>query len=295
MNTKLSVLSLGLLLASVIVNAEEQWSPVSLSNFFDNATDSWIAPPDGESAPRQGWLNTPDGFFTKEWHLSAAYKKGKQDTYTGTFQLQLPVSRRLWVGADMPFVINKGDETDFGDMGLTIKTMFHETRNLSISGGLGVRFATGDEPTGGGAWGLHPHLSMWSDVGNGWSIRSGAGFDILPETSAKPTYTFSGNFSIGQTITPHDATFGDFTYYLATNVKVPLDNSNSTTTTVLPQTPGLRGQTGGSSLDDVVVSLTPGIRTHIANNTFLLLGVEIPVTSKDAFDYQANILLVKGF
>ncbi len=295
MKAKLFSLSLGLVLVSSPVNAESQWTPIGVSDFFNNATDSWVAPPDGESAPRQGWLNTPDGFFTKEWHLSAAYKKGKQDTYTGTFQVQLPVTRRLWVGVDMPFVINKGDETDFGDMGLTVKTMFHETRNLSVSGGLGIRFATGDEPTGGKAWGLHPHFSVWSDVGSGWSVRGGAGLDILPETSAKPSYTFSGNFSVGQTITPHNAVLGDFSYYLATNIKVPLDNSDPTTTTVLPQTPGLRGQTGGSSLDDVVVSLTPGVRAHIANNAFLLLGVEIPVTSKDAFDYQVNLLLVKGF
>lgn len=295
MKTKLSVLSLGLVLASTTVNAESQWSPVGLSDFFDNATDSWIAPPDGESAPRQGWLNTPDGFFTKEWHLSAAYKEDKQDTYTGVFQLQLPLTRRLWVGADMPFIVNKGNETDFGDMGLTVKTMFHETQNLSVSGGVGVRFPTGDEPTGGGAWGLHPHLSVWSDVGSGWSIRGGAGLEILPESSAKPTYTFAGNFSIGQTITPHNAALGDFTYYLASNIKVPLDSSTSMNTTVLPQTPGLRGQTGGNSLDDVVVSLTPGVRAHIANNTFLLLGVEVPVTGGDSFDYQVNLLLVKGF
>ncbi|MEE9397644.1 MAG: hypothetical protein V3V31_11600 [Methylococcales bacterium] len=275
--------------------AQPDWTPLSLTDFTKNASDSWIAPPNGTSgAPRQGWLNTVDGFFTKEWHLSAAYKKDTQDTYTGTFQFQTPLARRLWMGIDMPFVVNKGDETDFGDVGLTLKTMFHETQDLSVSGGLGVRFATGDKATGGDAWGLFPHVSAWSDVGNGWSLRGGVGIDVLPDKNTKPHYTFSGNFAVGHTITPHSALLGDFTYYVAANLKVPLDDGQ-TTNLSLPQVPGVRGQTGGQSLDNVTVSLTPGIRTHIADNAFILLGVELPVTNPDPFDYQVNLLLVKGF
>lgn len=215
-------------------------------------------------------------FFTKEWHLTGSYNANTQDTYTGAFQFNLPLTRRLWIGTDIPFVINQGDKTSFGDVGLKIKTMFHETQNLSISGGMGVRFATGEEATNSEKWILNPHLSVWSDVGHGWSIRGSSGIEILPETVMQSSYSYVGNFAIGQTITPHTATFGDFTYYLATNVAVPLESN--------------------AIANDVMVTLTPGVRTHIINNTFLLVGVDIPVTNtSNSYDYQVNLKMVKGF
>lgn len=52
-------------LSAFNVNADSQWTPLGLSNFIDTATDSSTASPNGESAPRQGWLSTPDGFLQK--------------------------------------------------------------------------------------------------------------------------------------------------------------------------------------------------------------------------------------
>ena len=43
------------------------------------------------------------------------------------------------------------------------------------------------------------------------------------------------------------------------------------------------------------VSLTPGMRTHLGDNWYLLMGVEVPVTHKKAFDYQILGALMKVF
>ncbi len=263
-----------LLSSTTVVYADSQW--VDMGNFAETATQSWTRPPDGDSAPRQGWLSTQDGFFTREWHLTGTYNDATQDSYTGAFQFHLPITRRLWVATDIPFVVNQGNNTNFGDVGVKVKTMFHETKNLAISGGLGARFATGDEATGGEKWALNPHISLWSDVGNGWSIRGGTGVEVLPETGVKPTYSYTGNVAVGQTITPHSEVGGDFTYYVSTNVAVPLDNSNQA--------------------NDVMVTVTPGVRTHVVSNTFLLAGVDVPVTNtSNTYDYQVTLKMVKGF
>jgi hypothetical protein len=80
--------------------------------------------------------------------------------------------------------------------------------------------------------------------------------------------------SIGQTITDHDATpFGDFAYYLAVN---------STT-----------GVGGGN--DHTLVTLTPGIRTHLGHDLFFLAGIEVPITGPHGFDERAIFMFVKGF
>jgi hypothetical protein len=39
---------------------------------------------------------------------------------------------------------------------------------------------------------------------------------------------------------------------------------------------------------DTVFTLTPGFRTHLGANWYLLGGVEVPVTSPKAFDFQVS-------
>ena len=71
--------------------------------------------------------------------------------------------------------------------------------------------------------------------------------------------TFIGNLAFGYYRTPHDLTpFGDLVVYLATNLNQPTDQRGNHHTTV---------------------TLTPGFRTHLGGNWYLLRGVEVPVTS----------------
>ena len=263
-----------------VAQAEQQWQPIELGTIFEDCKDPWISPPDGSSgALRQGWLNTFDGFFTKEWHLAYAWTKnaaGSSDAHVGIFRFQHPLTKRLWVGVEAPLIVNVGNENDFGDVTITLKKMLHETQDLSINTGMGIRLATGDPETGGDLWGFSPQLNVWSDLGGGWSLRGGILFNFTPEgNSPAPKSSFLGNVAIGHTLTEHDAApLGDFTYYVAANIGVGL---------------------GGEDNDQSVVTITPGVRTHLGQATFFLAGVEIPVSNPNPFAQRVILQIVKGF
>ncbi len=85
--------------------------------------------------------------------------------------------------------------------------------------------------------------------------------------------SFIANLAVGYYFTPHTATpFGDLVFYLSANLAQTID---------------------GPSLN--TVSLTPGLRTHLGADWYLLAGVEVPVTSRKAFDYQVLGALMKVF
>lgn len=262
---------------------ERIWQPLCLDTLFSEGwCDAWIAPPDGCSgAPRQGWINTFDGFFTREWHLAYAFTNNLpdgSDAHLGLFTFNTPLSRRLWLGIDVPFITSleggADSETAFGDVFVTPKVMLQETQNMSLSAGLTIQIPTGSESTGGDLSSLFPHIDLWTDIGGGWSLRGGTGFVIPTEESVSPDAVWVLNASIGQTVTCHDNTpLGDFTYYLAANLRQDL----------------------GATDDHTFVSFTPGIRTHLGNNYFFLAGVEVPVTGPQPFDERIILVIVKGF
>jgi hypothetical protein len=262
------------------------WQPIDLCcNLTDGWCDPFVGGPVGSSgAPRQGWLATPDGFFTKEFHLYyglTTNNNGTMDIHTGMFQFQYPISRRLWFGLDAPYSsrVDRGtglpDLTDFDDVTLTGKVLLHETQNFGLTAQLGTRVPTGSEEMGGGITALSPAIAQWSDIGDGWSLRSGAGVDIgtggVPDFNSDTDMLYT--VAIGRTITPHDYTpLGDFTYYTAIN-----------------------GRTGLAGVDPhTFLFITPGIRTHLGHNLFFLTAAQIPVTGPTSFDSNLMFMLVKG-
>jgi len=84
-----------------------------------------------------------------------------------------------------------------------------------------------------------------------------------------------GNVAVGYYFTPHDRVpFGDLVAYAAANVNQPVYDRGAKQTTV---------------------TITPGFRTHLGANWYLLGGVELPVTQPEPFDYQVIAGLMKVF
>ncbi len=250
-----------------------EWTPLEFDRFGDELTEKWIPVPNGDSgAPRQGWLATADGFFTREAHLAYDYVDGRGfDSHEVLARFNHPISRRLWAGIEVPFFQQSGSVRDFGDVTLTTLVMLHESRNVSINAGVGWRLPTGTVALGNQVFAAQPQLNFWSDVGSGFSLRGRVGYEFA---NANRPDNFVLNATFGQTVTKHsDAPFGDLSWYLATNWREPT---------------GGRGQS--------FVSLTPGMRTHVGGNLFLLAGVEFPVTDNRAsFSERYIIQLVQGF
>lgn len=289
----------GFLRESILGKADGEWTPLLLSHLGEGFFDPWVRPPDGASgAPRQGWLNSFDGHFTREHHLGYFFTSNLpdgRDGHVGLYEFQTPLSRRLFVNVTVPFVaaLTGGpgpSRAGLGDLIIVPRVMLHETQNLSVSSGLGVRIPVGRAATGNDQTSLLPSLQFWSDVGNSWTVRGGIGVEVpLDGTSGglrrglgplpvfvpgAPDASLITNLAAGRTWTPHDNTpFGDFATYVAFNMRNDFFG-NSTRTTV---------------------SLTPGFRTHLGNNLFFLAALEVPVTGPKPFDERFLFLFVKGF
>ena len=257
--------------APAAAQQEAEWAPLDLSAFGAELTDPWIPVPNGDSgAPRQGWLATADGFFTREAHLAYTYVDIEGDDFhQGLARFHYPLSRRFWAGVEVPFYQDRGGDSDFGDVTLTTQVMLAETRNLSFNAGVGWRLPTGSSSFGNNVFAATPQINLWTDVGSGFSIRGRVAYEL---NDSGQSDAFAMNAAIGQTFTAHDkAPLGDLTWYVAGNWREP--NQGST-----------------------FLSVTPGMRTHLGGNLFALAGIEIPVTNsnstfREAFTFQ----LVQGF
>jgi hypothetical protein len=73
------------------------WTPLGSEPLGKELFAKWIPVPNGESgAPRQGWLGTADGFFTREAHLAYTYIDANGDDFhQGLARFNFPFSRRL--------------------------------------------------------------------------------------------------------------------------------------------------------------------------------------------------------
>lgn len=247
------------------------WTPLGSEPFGKELFSTWIPVPNGESgAPRQGWLGTADGFFTREAHLAYTYVDADgEDFHQGLARLHYPFTRRLWAGLEVPFYQDRGGSSDFGDITLNTQVMLAETRNLSLNAGVGWRLPTGSASFGNEVFAAQPQLNLFTDVGSGFSFRGRVAYEF-PDSGAPESFILNG--AIGQTVTDHEQTpFGDLTWYVASTWR---EFSNGPT----------------------FVSVTPGMRTHLGGNLFLLAGIEIPLTNSNAFFREGfTVQLVKGF
>ncbi|HWB07605.1 MAG TPA: hypothetical protein VG826_00070 [Pirellulales bacterium] len=261
---------------------DEPFTPLLLRTLFtDGWKDPWIAPPSDADMPvRQGWVNAPDGLFFRNlvWtYQNTTDIPGDRSANLGLFQFQSPLSRRLWISLDVPYVTSLSgtpSAVSFGDFNVSTRVMLRETRRLSIIAGLGVRTPTGQLSTLTGFARLNPNLQFWAHLAGRWSMRGGAGVDVaLNNFDVFPT-NFLTNIAIGETITGHDVPiFGDFQYYLVANLRSNLSSLSVPT----------------------FFSLTPGFRTHLGREYYLAGGMEFPLTQPHPFGNRLTFFFVKGF
>jgi hypothetical protein len=178
----------------------------------------------------------------------------KGNAYLGSFTLFAPLSRRLDVIINVPFVhrnsavtglsiIDPNNPTTrrsksnsgFGDISFTPRVLLHETKDFSLTTELAISTPTGTRPLAGKTTMLTPAVAFWTNFAGGWVLRGGLGIAIPTNGSGDNPIS---QLVIGQTLTDHDVPLlGDFTYYLSTVVNAPLSKGGQTSVTL---TPGLR-------------------------------------------------------
>ena len=264
------------------------WTPLLLSELF---TEGWnqpfvFSPPSDSGALRQEWINASNGVFYRQWVLDYNYRNhvdtsGNRDI--GTWSIFAPLSRRLELFISVPFVdyhrvadpvaasgpastLNRSSaasstssyKATFGDVSFTPQVLLHETENTSIMSVLTIRTPTGSTDAGNGDTSLGPQIQFWQGLPNRWVIRGGAG-PTIPLTPTGLRTTLDTNLTIGKFLTLDDVRyFKEFTVWVAVNNSATTDN---------------RGP-GGDTL-----TILPGIRFRIAQNTWFLYGVEIPLVA----------------
>ena len=263
-------------------NCGNEWTPLCCGT--DGLCQPWVNPGPGCSgAPRQSWINTFDAFFTRQAVVTYNITNrlpGGQDLHEGQLSIQTPLSRRLWLGIDVPFVESlqggRGPSTShFGDVSITPKFMLYESKDFSLSTGLTVRTPTGTEITGGDRTTLLPFVAFWTDLGRGVSLRGGTGVDIAVDHKRAADGDYVANLSVGQTIVRQEgAPLGDFTYFLATN---------------------WRQEFGERSSDHTFFSLTPGFRTSLGRDWAFRAGYEVPVVGPKLYEERLTFVLEKGW
>lgn len=263
---------------------QRSWTPLTASTLFSEGWDEpWISPPSGSGgAPRQGWINVADGHFNRNvfgvYSLTNDQASGG-DQHQGFLVFQSPLSRRLYLTVEVPLLSalqgspGNNDKVTYGDVLVGSGVMIHETQDLSISAHLLMRTPTGEQVTGGGQTNLFPNFQFWYNVADGWVVRGGTGLEVPLNQPNGPGSVLVSTFGVGRVLTPHDAApFGDLAVFVAGVMRNDL---------------GGDGQT--------FLSFTPGLRTHLGNDFYLLAGLEVPVTGPKPFDERLIFVLVKGF
>ena len=270
------------------------WRPLPLSTLFSEGwNEAWVPSPSGSGgAPRQGWINAADGNLYRLWFFTFAegFNTGsKSDAYLGAYTIFTPLSRRLDLIINIPFVLRNNavtglpildpnqketstskSHTGFGDMSFTPRVLLHETKDFTLTGELSILTPTGTHPLAGKTTILTPNVSFWNNFAGGWVLRGGLGLAIPTNGSGD---NLISQLAIGQTLTQHDVRFfGDFTYYLSAVANTPLANGNQTS-----------------------VTLTPGMRTHVGNNWYFLAGLPTPVTNQRVADLGMIFWFMKAW
>jgi len=273
----------GVILDSVFGKPDPNtWRPLPFSTFFSEGwLESWVPSPNGTGgAPRQGWINAADGNFYRLGFFTFAYganEAPKGNDYGGAYTVYTPLSRRLLLITNIPFVIQRGmvsglpiedptegtaggsrSQTGFGDISITPRVLLHETQDFSLTAEVAVLTPTGSSSVGGKT-ALTPAVAFWNNFAGRWVVRGGVGIALPTDGSGDDLIS---QLAIGQTLTDHDVPWiGDFTYYLSTVVNTPTSNGDLTR-----------------------VTLTPGIRSHLGHDWYFLSGLQVPVTGPRSTD-----------
>lgn len=262
------------------------WQALPLDSLFSEGWNQpWSSPPPGPGgAPRQGWINAYDGVFYRLGIVTFGYAQdvANESQYTSSLTLYTPFSRRFEIQTDVPFVVsnvhgpNQNRHSEFGDFQITPRVLLSESESLTQSFNLTFRTPTGDSRNGNDISAVTPTWNFWSNPWQGLVVRGGAGVAVPWHGSDAGLRTkLIGNLAAGYYFTHHDSVpFGDLVGYLSLNIGQPVEGRGSERTTL---------------------SFTPGFRTHLGANWYLLGGIEVPVTTPQPFDYQLTTGLMKVF
>ena len=94
----------------------DSWRPLPFSTLFSEGwSEAWVPSPRGSGgAPRQGWINAVAGNLYRGWFFTFAQgfnDPPKGNAYLGSYTLMTPLSRRLMLITNIPFVLRNNADS----------------------------------------------------------------------------------------------------------------------------------------------------------------------------------------
>ena len=279
----------------------ECWTPLGIEDFF---SDGWDRPYDSidHTNPRQTWINSADGAFYRLAVISGAWAQGTRDvvdTANGSVFLFTPFNRRFEVGWFLPFTLIAPDPRSpatasargTGDLTVAPRFLLAEDKEYSLTANCYVRCPTGSTLTGNGVASLSPDVEFWANPTGRWVVRGGVGvtvptnltaaslpaLEVNPWTgfnlSPGPFSSFDARWAGGVYLTPSDApVFKHLCATVSTNLHTRLAGGTTT-----------------------YFSVTPGMRTGVGGDWYLLAGLEVPLVGPLPFTNQVIVQAIRNF
>ncbi len=279
----------------------ECWTPLTLAEFF---SDGWDRPYDSidHTNPRQTWINSADGAFYRLAVISGTWAQGTSDvvdTANGSFFLFTPLNRRFEIGWFLPFTLIAPDPRSpataatrgTGDLTVAPRFLLMEDKEYSVTANCYVRCPTGTAETGNGVASLSPDIEFWMNPTGHWVLRGGAGVTVPTNLTAASTPLLEANPWTGFNLTP--GPFSSFDARLAAGLY--LTPSDAPVLKHLCATVATNFHTRLSGGTTSYFSITPGMRTGIGRDWYLLAGLEVPLVGPLPFANQAIVQAIKNF
>lgn len=278
----------------------ECWRPLTLAEFF---TDGWESPYDSvdHHTPRQTWINSADGAFYRLAVLSGTWAQGTPevvDTANGSLFLFTPLNRRFEVGWFLPFTVTSPDPRSpataatrgTGDLTVAPRFLLAEDKHSSVTANCYVRCPTGSVLTGNGVASLSPDIEFWMNPTGRWVLRGGAGVTVPTNVTADNRPLLESNPWTGFNLSP--GPFTSFDARLAGGVYVtPAD---APVFKHLCGTVSTNFHTALSGGTTTYFSITPGMRTGIGRDWYVLAGFEVPLVGPLPFANQTIVQAIKN-
>ena len=279
----------------------ECWTPLTLAEFF---SDGWDRPYDSidHTNPRQTWINSADGAFYRLAVISGTWAQGTSDvvdTANGSFFLFTPLNRRFEIGWFLPFTLIAPDPRaaataatrGTGDLTVAPRFLLMEDKEYSVTTNCYIRCPTGTAETGNGVASLSPDVEFWMNPTGHWVLRGGAGVTVPTNLTAASTPLLEANPWTGFNLTP--GPFSSFDARLAAGLY--LTPSDAPVLKHLCATVATNFHTRLSGGTTSYFSITPGMRTGIGRDWYLLAGLEVPLVGPLLFANQAIVQAIKNF
>ena len=262
------------------------------------------APEGTNLAPKQNWLGAPQGVFGRFATVNFFYTNRLNNVpglfltpnapfmpvhpftdgnaYNAYAEILIPLNARMEIYLGTSFITSNktspagGYNGNWGDTGIQARFHLVDRRDFSLIGIIGERFPTGKTINGNGINYVTPGFEFWWNFAPHWVLRGGSQINILTGRKSS-TSVYVNQLAIGRYLTTKDA-----------NVFKELEVH--VTASALSDISG-----GAGGVNDIY--LFPGFRFGLdrRGKTYVLGGVNVPVSGPQAFDWQPQISITRNY